>query len=145
MTKIKATLRSCREVADCKRCCEDPDNVKLIASYKNQPSIEEAEKLLYEDMFHEAMVLQNEAYRKKGNFGRIWTPEEFRTSVRHRPIENVLQIGNKKNFLPPRDMWCVYCDYHKWREENFSDNYELISVVIYKGVTPHMLPERYWH
>lgn len=142
MTKIKATFRSCRGVADCASCCSDPENARLIHSYRDQPSVKEAEKLLYEDIFREHMDLQNKAHLKKGNFGRIWTPEEFRTSVRYRPIENMLQIGSEKNFLPPRDMWGVYCEYHEWRKENFSDNYELISVVIYDGITPH-LHERY--
>lgn len=142
MTKIKATLRSCREVADCDRCREDPDNVRLIHSYKNQPSVEEAEKLLYEDIFREEMVLQNEAYRKKGNYGRIWTLDEFRTSVRYRPNGNVLQIGSKKIFLPPHDMWDAYREYHKWRMKNFRDIFALISVVVYMGNVPH-IHERY--
>ena len=142
MTKIKATFRSCRGVTDCDRCCEDPRRVKLIVSYKDQPGVEEAEKLLYEDIFREEMILQNEAYRKKGNYGRIWTLDEFRTSVRHRPSENLLQIGNKKIFLPPRDMWDAYRKYHKWRMKNFGDVFVLVSVVVYMGDAPH-IHERY--
>lgn len=142
MAKIKATFRSCRGVADCNRCCENPENVKLIVSYKNQPSVEEAEKLLYEDIFREEMDMQNEAYKKKGNLGRIWTPEEFRTSARHRPIENVLQIGNEENFLPLHDMWDAYREYHKWRMKNFRDIFALVSVVVYMVDVPH-IHERY--
>ena len=59
MNKIKATFRSCRGVADCDRCREDPGNVRLVASYKDQTDTEKAEKLLYEDEDRDYFILRN--------------------------------------------------------------------------------------
>lgn len=142
MNKIKATFRSCRGVADCDRCREDPGNVRLVASYKDQTDTEEAEKLLYEDMFQEEMDMQNEAYRKKGNYGRIWTMDEWRRSVRHRPLESVVKVGSKKIYLLPKTLLESYHCFNRWRNEGYGDIFELVSAVIYTGKVSH-IHERY--
>lgn len=140
--EITATYRSCRGAEPCDRCLEDPDNVKHIVAYRRVEDAEEAEKLLYGDMFRDELDAQNEAYRKKGNYGRIWTMEDWRKSVRHRPIEDVLQIGNEKNCLPAGELYDVYRQFYNWRKENFGDVFVIVSAVIYVGYVPH-IHERY--
>lgn len=140
--EITATYRSCRGAEPCDRCLEDPNNVRHIIAYGRVEDAEEAEKLLYEHIFRAELDAQNEAYRKRGNYGRIWTMDEWRKSVRHRPIESVLQIGNEKNCLPVGELYDVYRNFFAWRMENFGDIFALVSASIYVGYVPH-IHERY--
>ena len=140
--KIKATYLRCRGVEPCIRCDRDSGNVMHIVTYDDVKDIKEAEKLLYEDMFRSELDIQNEKYRKKGNYGRIWTMDEFRTSPRHRPLENMLKIGNKKDHLSAQELFDVYRKFYGWRKARFGDVLIVVGAVIYIGCTPH-IHERY--
>ena len=55
--------------------------------------VAEAEKMLYTQMFSDELEMQNKKYKKKGNYGRIRTMDEWMKAERHRSVENILQIG----------------------------------------------------
>ena len=84
MTKIKATYRFCRGIGSCTLCPKYPEDPEVLYAYGGADDIEGAEKLLYEEMFDAERESQNERYRKKGNYGRIWTMDEWRRPVSHR-------------------------------------------------------------
>ena len=103
----------------------------------------EAEKKLYEEMFMEELNIQNKKYRKKGNYGRIRTMDEWMKAERHRPTENILQIGNMDCYIDPADLWNCYVKFASWRKNTFKDNLILISSVMHVDeATPH-IHERY--
>lgn len=143
MRKIKATYRSCRGAAPCCRCPENPDKTDVIFAYGKQESLEEAEKLLYENLFYEELDLQNERYRKKGNYGRIKTMDEFRMSERHRPIENVLQVGNTRLCFSVEELWDVYKQFYRWRWETFGGIFAFVGAAVFAGCRVPHIHERY--
>ena len=105
-----------------------------------------AEKELYNQMFSDELELQNKKYRKKGNYDRIRTMDEWMKAERHRPVENILQIGNQNCYIDPEDLWECYLEFVKWREDKFGDNLVRISAVLHRDEsTPH-IHERYtWY
>lgn len=117
---------------------------KIYTCFDNITDVEEAEKKLYGNMFSEELELHNQKSRKKGNYGRIMTMDEWMKTERHRPIENMLQIGNMDCFTNPSDLWECYMKFANWRYHNFRDNLILISAVMQINglTTPHIL-ERY--
>lgn len=142
-TKIKATYRFCRGVGWCTLCPKRLEDPEVLYTYGDTGDIEAAEKLLYENMFNDEREAQNERYRQKSNYGRIWTMDEWRTSVRHRPIENVLFVGNEKCHISSGALLNVYDYFCKEREERFGDIFVRISAFRYAdSVIPH-IHERY--
>lgn len=145
--EIRATYGPRKGIAPCPRCPENPERAEAIVTYGRQKTMEDAEKLLYNNWFRKEMELQNERYRKKGNYGRIWTIDEWRTSVRHRPVENLFQIGNIKYFFPLQDLWRAYSQFYDWRQDTFGNAFVCIGVVAYAGCTVTHIHERivfYW-
>lgn len=138
MIKIKATYRSGRGEAECDCCSNNPDRCVLILTYGKMDDAEEAEKRLYRELYSQEMDQQNLRYRKKSNYGRIWTIEEWRKSVRHRPVENVFKIGNKKHYISAADLYDAYREFYRWRRENYGDIIVFVSAVIYTGCVPHI-------
>ena len=111
--------------------------------YKGVTDVVEAEKKLYEEMFMEELNIQNKKYRKKGNYGRIRTMDEWMKAERHRPTENIFQIGNMDCYIDPADLWNCYVKFASWRKNTFKDNLILISSVMHVDeATPH-IHERY--
>lgn len=143
MTKIKATYRFCRGIGSCTLCPKYPEDPEVLYAYGGADDIEGAEKLLYEEMFDAERESQNERYRKKGNYGRIWTMDEWRRSVRHRPIENVLFVGNEDCYLFPDALFDAYLQFCEKREERFGDIFLRVSAIRYAGSTIPHIHERY--
>lgn len=140
MTEIRATY-SCRKgTAPCERCPENTDNVDVIVAYDGQKTLEDAEKLIYSNVFVQEMNLQNEKYRQKGNYGRIFLDiDEWRASPMHRPCEYLLQIGNEQYHPPVRFLWDAYREFYKWRRAKFPDLFIFIGAIIFSGcAVPHI-------
>lgn len=145
--EIRATYGPRKGISPCPRCPEDPERTEAIVTYGRQKTMEDAEKLLYNNWFRQEMDQQNERYRKKGNYGRIWTIDEWRTSARHRPVENLFQIGNTKCFPTPKTLWSAYSQFYDWRRDTFGNTFVCIGVVAYAGCTVPHIHERivfYW-
>lgn len=130
MDSIKATYRSCRGIGECALCPESrKKELDVLYGYNGAEDVGEADRLFYEEMLCHGLEAQNERYRKKGNYGRIWwTMDEWRKSVRHRPIENVLLVGNAEHHLHLRALVEAYIKFCDRREERFGEIFFLISV-----------------
>lgn len=106
----------------------------------------EAEKLVYEEFFKEELELQNEKYRKKGNHKYIRTMDEWMKAERHRPVENILQIGNMDCFIQLADLWECYVEFTRWRKQKYGNNIILISAVMHVDEsTPHIHERYVWY
>ena len=139
MIEIRATY-SCRKgTAPCTRCPQDSQNVDAIVTYGKQPTLESAEELLYKNFFVQEMEIQNEKYRRKGNHGRIMDIDEFRVSPKHRPVENLLQIGNMQWHPPLEILWSCYREFFRWRINAYPDLLSFIGAVVFSnGKVPHI-------
>lgn len=144
MDSIKATYRSCRGIGECALCPESrKKELDVLYAYNGAEDVGEADELFYEEMLCHGLEAQNERYRKKGNYGRIWTMDEWRKSVRHRPIENVLLVGNAECHFRLRALVETYVKFCDRREERFGDTFFLISVFTdIRSEIPH-IHERY--
>ena len=141
--KIKATYRFCRGIGSCTLCPEYQEDPEVLYTYGGADDIEGAERLLYEEMFDAERESQNGRYRKKGNYGRIWTMDEWRRSVRHRPIENVLFVGNEDCYFYPDALFDAYLQFCEKREERFGNIFLRVSALRYAGSTIPHIHERY--
>lgn len=139
MREIRATYRCLKGTAPCERCPKDPNGTDVLVTFGGQKSIEDAERRLYESWFVQEMEIQNEKYRRKGNYGRIFTDiDEWRASPRHRPVETLFQIGSTNYYLPTEFLWDAYCDFYKWRRDAFPGIVR-IGAAIYSGwQVPHI-------
>lgn len=157
MTKIKVSYHSGKGFArhnnhyPTKR---DKGNINHKLTYLNRAwtcingitDVEEAEKNLYTEMFTEELDIQNNKYRKKGNYGRIRTMDEWMKTERHRPVENILQIGNMDCYIDSDDLWNCYAKFANWRQNRFKDNLILISAVMHVDEsTPHIHERYVWY
>lgn len=139
MIEIRATYSWRKGTAPCTRCPENIDNVDIIVAYDEQKTLDDAEKLIYSNVFVHEMNLQNQKYKRKSNFSRMMDIDEWRASPRHRPCEYLLQIGNKQYHPPIRFLWDAYREFYKWRRETFPDLFIFIGAAVYSGCTvPHI-------
>lgn len=144
MDSIKATYRSCRGIGECALCPESrKKELDVLYAYNGAEDVGEADRLFYEEMLCHGLEAQNERYRKKGNYERVWTMDEWRKSVRHRPIENVLLAGNAEHHLHLRALIETYVKFCDRRKERFGDILFLTSVFTdIRSKIPH-IHERY--
>lgn len=143
MDSIKATYRSCRGIGECALCPKRGKELDVFYAYNGAENVGEADRLFYEEMLCHGLEAQNERYRKKGNYGRIWTMDEWRRSVRYRPIENVLLVGNTECHFRLRALVETYVKFCDRRKERFGDILFLTSVFTdIRSKIPH-IHERY--
>lgn len=120
------------------------DNRKAGLKY----SIAEGEIKVYERLYGGALEAQNERYRKKGNYDRIRTMEEWASARQHEPTEVILQVGNKDNFAEACDRDTLHhavIDFVNWKQKRFKGNYALVSVAgHYDEATPHYHVRECW-
>lgn len=116
---------------------------KIWTRYNGMTDVVEAEKRFYNEMFTEELEMQNAKYRKKGNYGRIRTMNDWMKAERHRPVEDILQVGDMEHSILPQSLWSCYVKFTKWRKDKFGDNLALISAAMHiDESTPH-IHERY--
>lgn len=119
---------------------------KIWTRYDGVTDIVDAEKRLYREMFTAELEEQNNKYRKKGNYGRIRTMDEWIKMERHRPVENILQIGNMECFIDADDLWECYVKFCEWRRDKYGSNFLLISAVMHVDeATPHIHERYVWY
>lgn len=122
-----------------------PQN-KIWTCIDGVTDLAEAEKELYNQMFTEELEQQNNKYRKKGNYDRVRTMDEWMESERHRPVENIFQIGNMECYIDSDDLWDCYLEFVKWREDRFKGNLVLISATMHVDeATPHIHDRYVWY
>lgn len=111
--------------------------------YKGMTNVVEAEKRFYQETFTEELEIQNMKYKKKGNYNKIRTMDDWIRAERHRPVENILQIGDMDCHIDADDLWGCYVKFTAWRNEKYGNHLALISAVMHVDEsTPH-IHERY--
>lgn len=135
-------------------CKRDKGNINYQLTERNKvwtciqgvTDVVEAEKMLYEQMFSEELELQNAKYKKKGNYKNIRTMDEWIKAERHRPVENIMQIGDMECFIDPQDLWECYVEFTRWRKQKYGNNIILISAVMHVDeATPHIHERYVWY
>ena len=122
-----------------------PQN-KIWTRVKGVTDIEEAERKVYEEFFTEELNQQNAKYKKKGNYKYIRTIDEWMKAERHRPVENILQIGNMNCYIDPADLWDCYVEFTRWRKKKYGVHIILISAVMHVDeATPHIHERYVWY
>jgi len=116
---------------------------RIWTRYKGMTNVVEAEKKFYNETFTEELEMQNAKYRKKGNYGKIRTMDDWIKAERHRAVENILQIGDMNCHIDADDLWDCYVKFTAWRNEKYGNHLALISAAMHVDEsTPH-IHERY--
>lgn len=116
---------------------------RIWTRYKDMTNVVEAEKRFYNETFTEELEMQNARYTKKGNYNKIRTMEEWMKAERHRPVENILQIGDMDCHIDADDLWNCYVKFTEWRNQKYGNHLALISAAMHVDEsTPH-IHERY--
>lgn len=74
-------------------------------------TFEQAEEKYYENMFYKQYEMQQQKYKKKGNYDRLKTFEEWRNSKRYVPEESITQIGNSEKNVDANLFENAYLDF----------------------------------
>jgi hypothetical protein len=125
---------------------EQTANNRVWTRIKDVTDVVAAEKMVYDEFFTKELEMQNAKYRKKGNYKNIRTMDEWLKSERHRPVEDILQIGNRECYIAPEDLWRCYVEFTRWRKEKYGDHIILISAVMHVDEsTPHIHERYVWY
>ena len=122
-------------------CMDDEDT-------KTYYSETDAELMFYEKTFGKTLEKQNEKYIKKQgkNTDRVKSMEQWMQAERHRPVETILQVGDKDNHPTPEELYDMVVDYGNWMEDRFEGHYSLISATCHVDeATPHFHLRGVWH
>lgn len=122
-------------------CMDDEDT-------KTYYSETDAELMFYEKTFGKTLEKQNEKYIKKQgkNTDRVKSMEQWMQAERHRPVETILQVGDKDNHPTPDELYDMVVDYGNWMEDRFEGHYSLISATCHVDeATPHFHLRGVWH
>lgn len=132
----------------------DKGNINYELTSKNKiwtrkqgvTDVVEAEKMVYDEYFSKELELQNAKYRKKGNYKYIRNMDEWMKAERHRPVENILQVGSINGYIDPDDLWDCYIEFTRWRKQQYGNNIILISAVLHVDEsTPHIHERYVWY
>lgn len=113
------------------------NNIYYLAS-NSAKTCEECAYQIYKELYSEAVEKQNEKYRKKGQYSRLRTTDDWVKAPRYLPHEEILQIGDMENHASIKDLNDCIQDYISWKQETFGSNMIPISVAIHVDeATPH--------
>jgi hypothetical protein len=73
----------------------------------------------YERYFRDGLDAQNARYKKKRNYGRIRTMEEYLKGPKTAPEDTLFYIGCKDNEASGEDLLNCYLDFVEWRAKRF--------------------------
>lgn len=98
---------------------------------KNAKNCVEADHLIYKKLFSKTVEKQNEKYRKKGNYSRIKTTDDWAESSRYSPREDILAIGDKNKMASRKDLLDCLWEMELWEREQFGSNYVCTSIAVH--------------
>ncbi len=90
-------------------------------------TFEQHERNFYKEMFGDALEKQNEKYCKKGNYDRIRSTEDLRTSPRTCPEESILMLGSRDDDVDPKLLHRTVSDWIVEMRKKYGSNYRIIS------------------
>ena len=109
-------------------------NIYITLDFDGNPTLhdevdfEAHEKAFYE-VFRPSLDAQNARYRKKGNYDRIKTLDEYREA--HPPEEIILQVGNKDQAVPPEVTRIAVARWIDKMKASFGTHYKICDVSIH--------------
>ena len=128
---------------------EDDRDVAVIRPVKGK-RLEEGEIEIYTKKFGEGIELQNERYRKKGNYSRVKSVEEVYASKRYRPTEEILQCGSvSSEKIPTKEEFKQMAkEYYLWLREWSKQNGNHLTVLSlachFDEASPHAHLREIW-
>lgn len=121
-----------------------------VKSNEDNFSLERDELNFYEKMFSEQLNKQNEKYIAKRNYKRCKTMEEFYSSKRYQPTEEILQYGNAKseNIPDKKTFIAMVNEYEDWKISWSKSHGNHLHVLDWSGhfdeTTPHAHERSIW-
>lgn len=106
---------------------------------KPKADFDKHEQKFYTAMFGAALEAQNEKYRKKGNYDRVKTIDDYRTSKQTCPEEVILQIGDRNSNVPADKLVNAFIQWHKEMVARYGDNWHCMDVCVHMDEkVPHI-------
>lgn len=91
-------------------------------------TFEQHERNFYREMFGDALEAQNAKYRKKGNYDRIKSIDDLRTSPRTCPEESIFQLGARDDEIDPAALHCAVASWIGEMRKRYGSNWRVISI-----------------
>lgn len=126
-------------------------NVYLIFSpsgdMTKNPSItfDDHERAFYTEMFNDALEAQNEKHRKKGNYDRVKSIDDYRTSIRTCPEEYLFQFGNREDQVDYKALNWAVTAWIETMQNRYGSNWRLLDAALHMDEsTPHIHVRAVW-
>ena len=105
----------------------------------------ENEDAFYKDVFKPHLTMQNKKYKKKGNYNRIISMDDYRS--KHPPEETLIYIGTQN--VNPKNLQAIFEDYREYLSKNCTREdcgIELLNCALHLDeTTPHIhFRQVYW-
>lgn len=93
----------------------------------------------YIKRYSNSLAKQNDRHIKGGHKERVKTMNDIYKNDRTKPVETILQIGDKDKQISAEEMYSIGMEFIKWQEEKFP-NYHILDGSFHQDeATPH------WH
>lgn len=133
----------------------DPERVKnnLYYTYEGKvyqhdempQTLEDLEKEYYEKNFKDYLIERNERNTKTKHKNRVITMKQYRESLRTRPEDQILQIGNIDNHVSGEVLWECALEYAKKFDMLYGEHCKILDMALHMDeATPHVHIRRVW-
>lgn len=120
-------------------------NVYWTYNGDNTMTFAQLELEFYKDHFKEHLDKQNAKYKKRAQYKRMRSMEDYRRSVQSRPEDKILQIGNMNDHASPEELWACALEYQKRFNERYGNSCKIIDMALHLDeATPHVHVRRVW-
>ena len=101
-----------------------PDNKIVLYGREEKKqkkvTIDQHEQEIYEDLFAEALEIQNDKHLKSRHKERIQTMEQARTkNERWCPEETIFSLGDSKTPIDSEIFWKIHQDFVDWHQKKY--------------------------
>lgn len=112
---------------------------------KNAKDCYDAERKIFKIYYANFVEKQNEKYRKKGQYSRIRTTDDYIENTMYSAREEILQIGNMTSCINPQALAMCAWEYVQWKEQRFGNNCKVVSMALHADEsTPHVHERTTW-
>lgn len=99
----------------------------------------------YTIMFGDALEAQNNRYRKKRNYDRVKTIDDYRTSTQTCPEETIFQIGTRTDDVSSVALSRAVSDWMVTMQKKYGSNIHIMDVALHMDEqTPHIHCRYVW-
>jgi flagellin-specific chaperone FliS len=108
-------------------------------------SFRQVELEFYRQTYGNHLAKQNARYRKAGQKARIKTIQDYYSSIRTRPQDLIIQIGNREENVGGDKLWDCALEYARQFDEKYGDYCKILTMALHKDEeTPHVHIRRAW-